>query len=288
MNRSWLRVAFVLLLVGYGTKMGLAPMHTWKPDAYGEAPGVVGALLAGGLTNCAFLALVRVFHVCQAAGEGAYTGRLLVFLGLLSIAVAAVFMVGQRDFKRMLAYSSIEHMGILVLGMGLGGAGIFASLLHMLNNGLTKGVLFLSAANIHRAFDSKSVQDVRGAMRRVPVSGTLFLFGFIAITGSPPFGPFVSELWIINSAFSEGATFVAIAFLSFMMVVFMGMGATVLPVCQGAPSEAADKTEFRESFLTAAPLLDGGGRPKGIVALLRDVTERFEELKRLRKQARPA
>ena len=116
MNRSWLQVAFVLLLVGYGTKMGLAPMHTWKPDAYGEAPGVVGALLAGGLTSCAFLALVRVFHICQAAGEGAYASRLLVFFGLFSIAVAAVFMVGQRDFKRMLAYSSIEHMGILILG----------------------------------------------------------------------------------------------------------------------------------------------------------------------------
>jgi hydrogenase-4 component F len=138
MNRSWLQVAFALLLVGYGTKIGLAPMHTWKPDAYGEAPGVVGALLAGGLTNCAFLALLRVFHVCQVAGEGAYASRLLVYFGLFSIAVAAVFMVGQRDFKRMLAYSSIEHMGILVLGVGLGGSGILAALLHMLNNGLTK------------------------------------------------------------------------------------------------------------------------------------------------------
>ena len=126
MNRAWLRVAFILLLVGYGTKMGLAPMHTWKPDAYGEAPGVVGALLAGGLTRCAFLAIVRVFRVCAGAGEGADARALLVFFGLFSMAVAAVFMVGQRDFKRMLAYSSIEHMGILVLGIGLGGSGVFA------------------------------------------------------------------------------------------------------------------------------------------------------------------
>jgi len=284
MNRSWLRVAFVLLLVGYGTKMGLAPMHTWKPDAYGEAPGVVGALLAGGLTNCAFLALVRVSHICQAAGEGVYTGRLLVFLGGLSIAVAAVFMVGQRDFKRMLAYSSIEHMGILVLGVGLGGSGIFASLLHMLNNGLTKGVLFLSAANIHRAFDSKSVQDVRGAMRRVPLSGTLFLFGFFAITGSPPFGPFVSEFLIVSRAFAADRFLVGGGVLLLLLVVFIGMGRTVLLMVQGLPSPEARRTSYHDGLLTGLPvafsialvLLLGLHIPVPLEALLRDAAAYLE------------
>jgi len=255
MNRSWLQVAFVLLLVGYGTKMGLAPMHTWKPDAYGEAPGVVGALLAGGLTSCAFLALVRVFHICQAAGEGAYASRLLVFFGLFSIAVAAVFMMGQRDFKRMLAYSSIEHMGILILGIGLGGLGIFASLLHMLNNGLTKGVLFLSAANIHRAFESKSIDEVRGAMRRVPLSGTLFLLGFFAITGSPPFGPFVSEFLILSRAFAAERFLVGGGVLLLLLVVFVGMGRTVLAMVQGLPSREADRTSYRDGLLTGLPAL---------------------------------
>jgi hydrogenase-4 component F len=286
MNRSWLRVAFVLLLVGYGTKMGLAPMHTWKPDAYGEAPGVVGALLAGGLTNCAFLALVRVFHVCQAAGEGAYTGRLLVFVGGLSIAVAAVFMVGQRDFKRMLAYSSVEHMGILVLGVGLGGSGIFAALLHMLNNGLTKGVLFLSAANIHRAFDSKSVEEVRGAMRRVPLSGTLFLFGFFAITGSPPFGPFVSEFLIVSRAFAADRFLVGGGILLLLLVVFIGMGRTVLLMVQGLPSPEARRTSYRDGLLTGLPvafsmaivLLLGLHIPSPLEALLRDAAAYLERI----------
>ena len=255
MNRSWLQVAFVLLVVGYGTKMGLAPMHTWKPDAYGEAPGVVGALLAGGLTNCAFLALVRVFHVCAAAGEGAYARGLLVFFGILSIGVAAVFMVGQRDFKRMLAYSSVEHMGILVLGVGLGGAGVFAALLHMLNNGLTKGVLFLSAANIHRAFDSKSVDEVRGAMRRVPLSGTLFLFGFFAITGSPPFGPFVSEFLILSRALAADRFLIAGGVLLLLLLVFIGMGRTVLAMVQGLPSPAAERSSSRDGLLTGAPVV---------------------------------
>jgi hydrogenase-4 component F len=286
MNRAWLQVAFVLLLVGYGTKMGLAPMHTWKPDAYGEAPGVVGALLAGGLTNCAFLALVRVFHICQAAGEGAYASRLLIFFGLFSIAVAAVFMVGQRDFKRMLAYSSIEHMGILVLGIGLGGAGVFAALLHMLNNGLTKGVLFLSAANIHRAFDSKSIDSVRGAMRRVPLSGTLFLLGFFAITGSPPFGPFISEFLILSRAFTADRYLIAAGILGLLMVIFVGMGRTVLAMVQGLPSAEAERTRYHDGWITGLPvvvslaivLVLGVHIPAPIEALLRQAAGFLETI----------
>jgi hydrogenase-4 component F len=255
LSKPWLHAAFVLLLVGYGTKMGLAPMHTWKPDAYGEAPGVVGALLAGGMTNCAFLALVRVHHVCRAAGESVYTGRLLILLGLFSIAVAAVFMVSQRDFKRMLAYSSVEHMGILALGMGLGGTAIFGAMLHMINSGLTKGVLFLSAGNIHRAYGSKMVGDVHGAMQRLPLSGTLFLLGFFAISGSPPFGTFISEFTIINGAFLEQHFLVAALFLALLLVIFIGMARTVLPIVQGRPSSSARRTSYRDGLLTGAPLV---------------------------------
>jgi hydrogenase-4 component F len=253
LDTRWLHAAFVLLLVGYGTKMGLAPMHTWKPDAYGEAPGMAGALLAGGVTSCAFLAILRVYQVCVAAGEAAYAGRTLVLIGLISMALAGAFMVGQRDFKRMLAYSSVEHMGILALGIGIGGLATFGALLHMVNNGLAKGVMFLSAGNIHRAYDSKTIDDVRGALRRVPVSGGLFLAGFIAVTGSPPFGPFLSEFTILNGALDQGRYAVSALYLAFLLVVFMGMGATVLTVVQGAPSPAAQAGRYRDGFLTAAP-----------------------------------
>src|SRR5262249_38512750 len=119
LSPPWLHAAFVLLFIGYGTKMGLAPMHTWKPDAYGEAPSVVGTLLAGGVTSVAFLAILRVYQICRAGSEAEFARHVLVVMGLLSMAVAAVFMVRQRDFKRMLAYSSVEHMGILVLGVGV-------------------------------------------------------------------------------------------------------------------------------------------------------------------------
>jgi hydrogenase-4 component F len=250
----WVRTAFVFLLVGYGTKMGLAPLHTWKPDAYGEAPGVVGALLAGGMTTCAFLALLRVYRIVDAAGQGQFARELLVFFGLLSMATAAAFMVGQRDFKRLLAYSSVEHMGILVLGIGIGGAGIFAALLHLINNALTKGVLFLAAGNIHRAFKSKRLEDVTGAMRRLPVSAGLFTAGFFAITGSPPFGPFVSELLVLNAAMGARRYAVAALYLILLAVIFIGMGSTVLAVVQGIPPEDAEGRSFRESAFKTIPI----------------------------------
>jgi hydrogenase-4 component F len=255
LSRPWLHTAFVLLFVGYGTKMGLAPMHTWKPDAYGEAPGLVGALLAGGLTTCAFLAILRFYQICAAAGEGTFAREIMVVMGLFSMAVAAVFMAGQRDYKRMLAYSSVEHMGILVLGVGIGGLAAFGSMLHLVNNALTKGVLFLAAANIHRAYGSKSIDEVGGALRRVPVSGGLFLAGFFAITGSPPFGPFLSEFTILRGAVGSERYGVAAAFLGLLLVVFIGMGATVLAVVQGKPRSDLPATEFRDSPGTVGPPL---------------------------------
>ena len=255
LSRPWLHSAFVLLFVGYGTKMGLAPMHTWKPDAYGESPGVVGALLAGGLTNCAFLALLRFYQICAAAGEAAFVREIMVVIGLLSMAVAGVFMARQQDFKRLLAYSSVEHMGILVLGMGIGGAAVFGVLLHLVNNALTKGVLFLSAGNIHRAYDSKLTTHVSGALRRVPVSGALFLAGFFAITGSPPFGVFLSEFIILRAAIDSDQFLIAGFFLAMLFVVFVGMGATVLSVVQGEPPKDLPPNAYHDSFLMVAPAI---------------------------------
>jgi hydrogenase-4 component F len=257
LSREWLHAAFVLLLVGYGTKMGLAPMHTWKPEAYGEAPGLAGALLAGGVTTSAFVAILRFYQICEAAGEGAFARELLLFLGLLSMAIGAVFMVRQRDFKRMLAYSSVEHMGILVLGIGIGGfLGVYGALLHMINNGLTKGVLFLSAGNIHRAYGSKRIDDVRGAWRLLPFSSVMFLAGLFAITGSPPFGPFVSEFTIVSSAFVTGQYLVGGLILFLMAVVFVGMGATVLAIVQGdPPADAVNDPKFRDGVGTSLPIL---------------------------------
>jgi hydrogenase-4 component F len=284
LSPPWLHAAFVLLFIGYGTKMGLAPMHTWKPDAYGEAPGIVGTLLAGGVTSCAFLAILRIYQICRAGAEADFAREIMIFMGLLSMAVAAVFMTRQRDFKRMLAYSSVEHMGILVLSIGIGGLAVYGSLLHLINNGLTKGVLFLSAGNIHRAYGSKRTDDVRGAIQRVPCSAGLFLAGFFAITGSPPFGPFISEFLIVNAAVEGGQFLTAGLFLLLLGVVFIGMGATVLAVVQGTPDEAAAANGYHDRVSTVAPiclflalvLLLGLYIPAPLDALLRDAANFLE------------
>lgn len=255
LSRPWLHSAFVLLFIGYGTKMGLAPMHTWKPDAYGQASGLAGTMLAGGVTSCAFLAILRFYKIVGAAGEGAFAREIMVAVGLFSMAVAGVFMARQKDFKRMLAYSSVEHMGILVLGVGIGGVACFGALLHMLNNALTKGVLFLAAGNIHRVYASKKTDEVSGALRRLPASGGLLLLGFFAVTGSPPFGPFFSEFTILRGAIGLGRFGVAALFLALLVVVFLGMGSTVLAVVQGEPSERAAKHGGGDTFLTVAPVV---------------------------------
>jgi hydrogenase-4 component F len=288
LSRPWLRAGFALLLIGYGTKMGLAPMHTWKPDAYGEAPGVVGAVLAGGLTSCAFLAVLRLAQVAAAAGEGAFTSRLLLAIGLASMAVAGASMLGQRDLKRMLAYSSVEHMGILAVaaGLGIGAAAgaTFAALLHLVNNALAKGALFLSVGNIHRAFGGKTTGEVHGALRRLPLSGTLFLLGLFAVTGSPPFGPFVSELLVLSSAFGTGRWAIGALFLALLLLVFAGMGATSLAALQGRPPLAARRSSYRDGVTTFAPalvllalvLLFGLHLPAPVAALIADAAAALE------------
>ncbi|OHB33834.1 MAG: hydrogenase [Desulfuromonadaceae bacterium GWC2_58_13] len=237
LSGPWLRAGFVFLLVGFGTKMGLAPLHTWKPDAYGEAPGLVGALLAGGLTSVSFLAILRGVQLMTAAGDGAMARQALLGMGLLSLLLAAIFMVRQPDIKRLLAYSSVEHMGLLAVGVGIGGLATFGAMLHLVNNALTKGCLFLAAGNIQRAYASKNLSEVRGALRALPVSGTLFLAGFIAITGSPPFGPFMSEFTILRGIFAGDRVVVGLLVLIFLATVFIGMGATVLAATQGEATE---------------------------------------------------
>lgn len=253
LNPTWLKLAFVFLLVGYGTKMGLAPLHTWLPDAHSESPSVVSALLSGALLNCAFLSILRAYQVLAAAGGAAFGQDLLVLLGLVSMGVAAIFVVGQQDYKRMLAYSSVEHVGILALGVGLGGIGTFGAMLHAVNHSLTKAMLFLVAGNILTAYGTKCCRDIRGALRALPASAVLWLAGFLAITGSPPFGPFLSEFTVLKAALDQGHTVVGVLYLVFLGVIFVGMAGVFLRMAQGSAALPATGRPARETVLSVLP-----------------------------------
>jgi hydrogenase-4 component F len=239
LSRPWVLTAWVLLLVGYGTKMGLAPMHTWKPDAYGESPGIVGAIMAGGVTTVAFTAILRVRAVIGAAGEGAIADRTLLAIGLFSMLVAGLFLLGTPDFKRMLAYSSVEHMGILSIGAALGSAGMTAAVFHVWNNSLTKGSLFLSAANIRRAAGSSSIDDARGMSALTPRSAVIFAIGMFAVTACPPFGPFCSVLQVVRAAVASRHGIATAIFLGCLLLAFFGMTRVVFAVVAGRPRKAA-------------------------------------------------
>ena len=242
LSRPWVLIAWVLLLVGYGTKMGLAPMHTWKPDAYGEAPGIVGAILAGGVTTVAFTAILRVRAVVDAAGAGATANRMLLAIGLFSILVAALLLLATRDFKRMLAYSSIEHMGILVIGAAFGAAGTWAALFHVWSNSLTKGTLFLSAGNIRRAAGARTVDEVRGMAAVTPQSAAIFVTGMFAVTACPPFGPFFSELRILRAGIATGHGLAAGLLLGGLLLIFFGITRLVFAIVDGRPRVTAAGT----------------------------------------------
>jgi hydrogenase-4 component F len=241
---AWLRAGFLLALVGFGTKMGLAPLHSWKPDAYSEAPPPIAALLAGGMTLGAFLGILRIFQICAAAGWASFAGSWLIVFGLLSIATAAVFIVNNGDYRRLLAYTSVEHMGVLVLGVGLGTAGGYASMLHAMHNTLNKGALFFMAGFLWRLHGSNQIRDVRGTLVRNPVAGVLLLAALCATCGLPPFGMFFSELGMVLAAAEQGRWWVLGLLVATLAIVFVGVMTAMLPMVFGDADESAPYSEI--------------------------------------------
>lgn len=255
LDTQWLKVAFIFLLVGYGTKMGLAPLHTWLPDAHSESPSLVSALLSGALLNCAFLGILRIHQVCIAAGLADFSRGLLAVFGLLSVGWAAIFIWSQADYKRLLAYSSVEHMGILALGVGAGGLATFGAMFHAVNHSLTKAMLFMVAGNIVAAYRSKAVRDVSGVLTIRPVSGVLWLMGLLAITGMPPFGIFVSELVIVKSIIDGGGFVTAVIFLVMLAVAFAAMAKVFLNMAYGPVPTSLQIEKSPEPLTSYAPAL---------------------------------
>ncbi|PPQ33824.1 proton-conducting transporter transmembrane domain-containing protein [Rhodopila globiformis] len=223
MNHALLTLAFLLVLIGYGTKVGLAPMHTWLPDAHSEGPTPVSALLSGALLNTAMIGIIRYLAIADAAHTGPLLRLTLVALGVVSLIVAALFIVRQEGIKRLMAYSSVEHMGVIALGVGFGGPlGIAGALYHMLNHSLNKSLMFFGAGNMMRSYGTKDIADIRLVGRHFPVAGALWLAGAVAITGAPPFGLFASELTILRAGLQTSAAWASFVMAVLLIVIFIG------------------------------------------------------------------
>jgi len=217
--------AFLLILVGFGTKAGLAPMHTWLPDAHSQAPSPICAMLSGAELNCAMLGIFRVYTLtAPAAGAATLRTGMLVF-GLVSMSVAVVFLISQRNFKRLLAYSSVEQMGLISVGVGLGNpVALIGALLLVVTHGFTKCLMFFATGNLVLRFRSTTIPEIRGVVRAMPWTAVLLIGGALAIAGAPPFGVFISEFSIIAGAFAGhfwvlGALVAALLLLGFIPLV---------------------------------------------------------------------
>ncbi|HUG15736.1 MAG TPA: hydrogenase 4 subunit F [Thermomicrobiales bacterium] len=238
-----MKLAFVFILVGFGAKAGFAPLHTWLADAHSLAPSPISGLLSGVLLSCALYGILR-FHMLTTVATGTdFSGNLLLGFGLLSIAVATPFILVQRDVKRLLAYSSIEHIGLIAVAFGIGGPlGVYAGTLHLVNHAATKALLFFVTGDIVQRFGTRRISAIRGVLRASPLAGWLLLLGVFAITGVPPSGVFISELSIASAGLMGNRlqAVVAVAVVLLLGVIFAGMVAHALRIAYGArgPSDA--------------------------------------------------
>jgi hydrogenase-4 component F len=273
-----LELAFVFLLVGYGTKAGLVPMHTWLPDAHSEAPAPVSALMSGVLLSVGLYAVLRFKVVVDLAAGPVFTRRLLLLLGLGSLVVAAAFLWAPGNYKRMLAYSSIEHIGVVCLGLGFGGPwGLGGALLHVANHALAKSTLFLLSGRIRAAYGTAAIAGVTGLSAAMPVTGRCFLLAMLALLGLPPFGLFVSEVLIFGAGFRAGHPAVAAAGLGLLVVAFAGLLRATHRMLYGgrAPSGVVEPAGWRAAWPVAAALgllvVTGVAWPPGLAAALAHV-----------------
>ena len=228
-----LSLAFVFLLVGYGTKVGLVPLHNWLPDAHAEGPTPISAVLSGLLLNVALYAVVRSKVLVDGALGSGFSGNLMMGFGLVSVVVAAFFLSRQRDIKRMFAYSSIEHMGIVTFAFGMGGAvAAFAGLLHMTVHSLTKSAIFFTVGHAAQKTGTQNMDEIRGLIERNPTIGWGLALGTLAILGVPPFGVFTSEFMILTTAMHEHAWATPFLLLA-LAVAFAAVFGKVQPMVFG-------------------------------------------------------
>jgi len=260
-----LRLAFLLAVVGYGTKVGLAPMHTWLPDAHAEAPSPASAMLSAALLNTGMYAIIRFLAIAHARLGETYPRAVLLSFGFASIVIGALFMVRKGNFKRLFAYSSVEHMGIIAVALGFGGTlGLYGALLQVLNHALAKTVLFLSSGDVSLRYRTREAAKVSGLLSAVPLTGGVLLLGTFAVLGSPPFGVFLSELTIVRAGFAGGSPVFPLLLLALLGVAFFGFARTISAMVTGPPPRVEGAPALTEPYrdrasvvVTAVPVVLG-------------------------------
>ncbi len=250
LNSTLMHLAFAFVLIGFGTKCGLFPMHTWLPDAHSEAPSPISAILSAVLLNCAMLVVLRYYILVSKTVGETYPQTLLLVFGLLSTGIASFFIIMQHDIKRKLAYHSIENMGLISFAFGLGGPiGMFAGLLHTITHSLAKALLFCASGNILLKYRSRDIQYVRGMWIVSPVTAVLFAGGALALGGVPPFGMFASEFAIVVAGIYSGNLWLAILCLIFLTIALSGLTTMLLKTVLGKPTDGVDIGETNKSSL---------------------------------------
>jgi len=241
-----LRLAFLLAVVGYGTKVGLAPMHTWLPDAHAEAPSPASAMLSAALLNTGMYAIIRFLAITQARLGATFPHVVLLTFGFASVIIGVLFMVRRGNFKRLFAYSSVEHMGIIAVALGFGGVlGLYGALLHTLNHAIAKAVLFLGSGEVSQRYRTREAAGVRGLLTAVPVVGGALLLGSLAVLGSPPFGLFLSELTIVRAGFAQASPVLPLLLLGLLAVAFVAFARTTMGMVTGTEPAPSDPYQGR-------------------------------------------
>ncbi|MDX9714704.1 MAG: hydrogenase 4 subunit F [Dissulfurispiraceae bacterium] len=244
LNPATMKLAFIFIIIGYGTKAGLAPLHNWLPDAHSQAPSPISALLSGVLLNTAFYGILRFVSIVEPSAGSKFTGDLLVFFGIASMIIASVFILVQKNYKRLLAYSSIEHMGIISIAAGIGGvAALYGALLHVLNHAVAKPLMFFASGRIQSRYGTSKIDSVCGVLKAAPLLGCIIFIGVFALAGSPPFNIFISKFSILMAAADNGQWTLVTMFLIFSAVVFYGMVKCFGRMLFGCSEEAPECTD---------------------------------------------
>lgn len=242
-NQSWLKLAFVFILFGIGTKMGLAPVHFWLPDAHSESPSPISALLSAALLNSAFLIILNVFKITHFANCDEFGRIMMLTMGFLSLFITSVFVFHINNYKRMLAYSSVENMGILVIGCAIGGVAMYASILHMIGHSLIKASFFLTSGNILEIFKTKKIKSISGILKTDKKTGWLWIASLLGIVAFPPSVLFISEFLMIKTMIAEKHFVICGLFVTLLTIILYGLSKAVIKMSFGNANENKDYAE---------------------------------------------